>query len=207
MNLYQELAEYTRRPLELVTQRCQTAPVELAWQWAKYKDDPLKFYRETDLYIFDLTMYQSHLHKRGFYSWYVEMIRTYGWQTMLDFGGGIGEYTIVAKDEGVKPTFLEVADSHTLDYALWRFAKHGIDAEIWNENTGINRHFDFIMIMDVLEHLPSSQPLIAKLARRTEYIFANPEEVHYNWVYPQHISRYDLRSHFKHIDRNLWKSI
>lgn len=208
MNLYQELAEYTGRPLELVTQRCQTAPIELAWQWERYRNDPLSFYRESDLYIFDLTMYQTLLYGRGFYDWYVKTIRTYGWRTVLDYGGGIGEYTIVAADEGVAPVFLEVAGSRTLDYALWRFDKRGlVNIEVWNENAGLTGDaFDFIVIMDVLEHLEEPVALIAKLAQCTRFVIANPGEVPYNCIYPQHISRYSLNPYFEHVERYLWRS-
>lgn len=209
MTLYQELAEYTGRPLELVTQRCLTAPIELAWQWERYRDDPLRFYRESDLYIFDLTMYQTLQYERKFYDWYTRMIRTYGWRTMLDYGGGIGEYTIVAANERVTPVFLEVAGSRTLDYALWRFGRRGLGGiEVWDENTELaGSTFDFVVIMDVLEHLEEPAPLVAELAQCARFIIVNPGEVPYNCIYPQHISRYSLNPHFEHVERYLWRSV
>jgi hypothetical protein len=204
-DLFADLVEYTGRDPSLVRWRCETAGVELAWQWEKYKDNPLAFYRESDLYIFDLTNYQSALKTHGFHKRLAELIFYYGWKTGLDYGGGIGEYTLTAAMCNTAMSFLEVKDSSTLKYAQWRFKKYGIEPTILDENYSLDRNYDFIVIMDVLEHLPDPQPLVKTLAEHTPYIFANPEQIKYNNLYPQHIGHYQLNTHFQQIETYLWQ--
>ena len=204
-DLYQDLADYTNRDYDLVKARCQTAHVELAWLWEQYKDDPIAFYRETDLYIFNLTYYQNRLQKNKIHTWFEYMIKKHGWKTGLDYGGGIGEQTILANDGGVQMDFLEIEGSKTLEYARWRFEKYGARPIFRSENYKIDRDFDFINAMDILEHLENPEPVIKAIHKHTEWLFCNPEQVKYNWLSPQHISKFDLKKYFKHVDLYLWR--
>jgi len=209
-DLYKELAEYTERDLNLVQARCQTAHVGLAWLWQEYKDDPIKFYRESDLYIFNLTYYQDRLQKNKIHNWYQYTIKKHGWKTGLDYGGGIGEQTILACEKGVKMTFVEVAESCTSTYAKWRFMRHlvrklGITPEFGFENFKIKKDYDFINAMDILEHLENPEPVLQDIALHTKWLFCNPEQIKYNWLSPQHISKFNLNLYFKHEDLYLWK--
>jgi len=203
-NFYQELSEYTGKSEWLCTQRSLYAPIELAWQWDKFKTDPLKYYKESELYIFDLSMYHTHLQQRGTHQWFIDTLKKYDFKTMLDFGGGIGEYTILAEQNGVKCTYADVGK--TAEYAKWRFDKYQIKPTIGDENYKW-KTYNCIMAMDVLEHLPDPKPVIKKLAESTDYIFCNPEEIGYNERYPQHISLVDLSPYFKKIDRYLYQKI
>ena len=212
-DLYAELAEYTGRDLTLVTQRCvYSAAVELAWQWEKYKDDPIKFYRETDLYIFALTYYQMRLKENKIDNWFQYMIKKHGWKTGLDYGGGIGEETLLALEQGVeRMTFIEIARSKTLEYAMWRFKKSDLSGQIVIENENFPIDFakgmdwDFVVAMDVFEHLEDPEPVIKAIHKHTEWLFCNPDQIKYNWLAPQHISKFDLTPYFKHVDLYLWR--
>lgn len=207
-NLYKELAEYTGRNLTLVEARCQIANVEQAWRWEKlYKDNPLKGYREDNLYIFDLTHYQMRLQKGNIHEWFRDMIRSYGWKTGLDIGGGIGEQTIIACEEGVDMTFCEIKGSKTLAYAKWRFDKYGVKPKIVFENYKIDRDFDFIVAMDVFEHLENPKPVIERCYMHTKFLFCNPGQIKFNWLYPQHISKYTLEPYFEEVELYLWRRI
>ena len=207
-DLYRELAEYTGKDLTLVEARCQVANIEQAWRWSEKKewlDDPLKGYREDDLYTFDLTHYQMRLQKMGFHDWLRKMIKDHGWKTGLDYGGGIGEYTIAAINEGVDMKFVEVEDSKTLKYALWRFDKYKVAPSIEFENYEIDRDFDFIVAMDVFEHMVDPKPVIKAVAEHTKFLFCNPYEIQFNWLYPQHISKYTLEPYFEKVEGYLWR--
>ena len=220
-NLYKELSEYAKRDYEMVKAKCQISHFEISWEWEEYKDRPIEFYRETDLYIYSLTQYQMKLQAKKIHNWYQYMIKKHGWKNGLDFGGGIGEQTILAFEEGVKKmVFTDVANSKTLEYAMWRFKKiskigfylnsvnlehyEGI-VEIENENFVINKDFDFIVAMDVLEHLENPDPVIKKIHKHTEWLFCNPEQVKYNKYAPEHISKFDLTKYFEHQDLYLWR--
>jgi len=203
---YAELAEYVKRDKELVKKRCEgSSLVEIAWGWEKEKNDPIKHYRESELYIFTLSHYQTLLVERGTYAWFQNLIKRCGWKTMLDYGGGIGEYSIIAAKMGMDVDFLEVKGSKTMKYAEWKFKRHGISPRILFENHKIDKNYDFIVIMDVLEHVENPVPIIKDLATHTKFVIANPDEIPYNWLFPEHISKYDLRGSFEIVDRHLWE--
>lgn len=204
MSLYKELAEYTGRPWELVKLRCEGAAAELAWLWPQY-DGVLAFYRETDLYIFDLTFYQTMLGKNNAHNWLRHMIKKHGWKTMLDFGGGTGEWSIIAAKAGCKVTYVDVEGSKTMEYARWRFKQHGVDVDCLGEDAWPLDPFDAIIAMDVFEHLEAPVPLIEQFAGQSKFLFANPNEVKYNDLYPQHISHYKLEPLWEHVEGYLWK--
>lgn len=201
MTLYDDLKEYTGK--KITAEMCQAAAFGLVWEWYN-KESVLDYYRNSHLYIYDLTHYQNDILGDKFYKWYESFFDVVKPQTGLDLGGGIGEYTIRAEKHGCKMTFLDV-DGMTLKYAKWRFKKHGVKPEIHTEDFKIDKDYDFIMAMDVLEHLENPEQRIKEMSEHAKYIFANPEEVQYNALYPQHISRYDLTPYFKQVQAYLWK--
>ena len=207
-NFLEDLIEYTKRDPFLVQERCKTARIELAWMWEKYKKDPVKYYRTSDLYISDLTNYQMELQKKGFHNWFRAMVEQHGWKSMLDFGGGIGETSIIACQMGLDVTYVDVKGSQTAKYAKWRFKKYGVEPTIKDETYNIDRDFDVIEAMDVFEHLEKSQPLIEEFSKRCKHLFVNPEAVEntFNPMYPQHISKYKLEPYFEKELHDLWKS-
>ena len=126
---------------------------------------------------------------------------------MLDFGGGIGEYSIVGCKAGAEVVYQDIAGSKTADYALHRFYKHGIkQPELWDENHEIDRDFDLIVAMDVLEHLENPEEVIKNMGKHCTYLLVNPDLIMYNELYPEHISHYDLTPYFYKVDGYLWKN-
>jgi len=207
-NLYAELAEYTNRPQILVEARCRHAGVECAWQFEKNRNNPIDHYRDSDLYPFASTRYQVELQEKGVHQWYQDLIKKYGWKKGLDLGGGIGEQTILAIEAGVTDmTFVEVSDSQSLFYAIWRFDKLGIKPKIRWEDFKVEEDFDFIVAMDVFEHMEHPQPVIEAIAKHTKYLFCNPTEIKYNWLYPQHISQFTLNPYFKKVEYYLYERV
>ena len=205
-NLIDDLVEYTGRGERLVKARCAIASTELAWQFEKHRENPLDFYRNSDLYIFALTLYQTKLQDAGVHDWLRENIKRYGWKTMLDYGGGIGEYTIIGKKAGLEVVYLDVRGSKTADYALHRFYKNEIGQPLfWAEGHKIDKDFDVVVAMDVFEHLENPQEVIEQIAKHTKYLICNPMDVKYNWPYPQHISKFDIEPYFENIGSYLWR--
>ena len=203
-DLYADLTAYTGRDERLVRARCQTAIVELAWLWERYQHNPTAYYSETDLYLFDLTEYQAALRRGGMHTDFQAEIEAHGWRTGLDFGGGIGEWAMLAASAGVDMAYHDLYPGQTWDYAAWRFQRHGSPVRMI-ERDPLAQRYDFIVIMDVLEHLPDPDALLAQLARRTEWIFANPDQLRYDWPQPQHISHYDLHPNWVQRGVYLWQ--
>lgn len=204
--LLDELIEYTGKPRDLVIQRAKSAYVELAWQWHEHKDD-LAYYRDTDLYIFDLTKYQAQLVVDV--DMMIEEIRVRKLKKVLDFGGGIGEYTRRAiKEADADVTFLELKDSQTLKYANWRFTKHKIKPKIVTEAYPWQAEkWDAVIAMDVIEHLnkEEAERTIKALQENAKYVFANPEFLKFNDFFPQHITEFKLDGFVK-VGTMLWRN-
>lgn len=204
-DFYKELAEYVDRSPRIVEVRCSYASNELAWIFPYY-DDVISYYKDTDLYIFALSAYQTRLQEYKFHQWFKNAIKFRKWKTMLDFGGGIGEASIIGAKEGMEVVYQDVAGSKTADYALHRFYKHRIkQPELWDENHNIDRKFDVIVAMDVLEHLEDPEKVIKEMARSTEWLICNPNLVLYTEKYPEHISRPDITPYFEQVSTYLWK--
>lgn len=207
-DLYAELIEYTGKDKALVEARCNYADFEMAWEWVTAPApgyNILEYYRNSDFNIFALTKYQKELQGNGIHTWFGRMIKSLGVKTMLDLGGGIGEYTIIAEQNGAKSTFCEVRYSKTLDYAGWRFGKHKVDPAIVFEEFEVNRDFDLVVAMDIFEHLKEPEKLIKKIASHTKYLLCNPNEINYSICYPQHISKFSLDHYFVNVDLYLWR--
>ena len=205
-DFYAELTEYTGRERELVQRRCEYSVYELAYTFNK--DDVISTYRDNDLYCFDLTHYQVLLRERGFHQLLVDILKRFNFKKILDFGGGIGEYVLLAIENGIEADFLEVAESETLKYAKWRFKKHGVNPKIFTEKTDLTgMKYDCVVAMDVFEHIENPEPVIKKCAEIARYLWCNPFELPFNWLYPQHISKFDddLRKYFEVVDRYLWE--
>ena len=205
---YAELVEYTGRAYELVQKRCETSVYELAWRFVEdYSDDPIASYRDNDLYVFDLSHYQTLLQSNGFHNILINLLKKYECKNILDFGGGIGEYTILAWENGMKCDYLDVQDSKTMDYAKWRFAKYGFNPKIFGHDEDLSGlKYDCVVAMDVFEHIEKPEPVIEMVSKITKYMIVNPYELPFNWLYPQHISRFDedLKKYFVQVEGYLW---
>lgn len=205
-DFYAELTEYVQRDAELVKARCEGAGVELAWLFPKYKDNVIDYYKETDLYIFGLSNYQTRLQSVNFHEWLEQFIKNYNVKTMLDLGGGIGEYTIIGCKSGVEVVYQDIKGSKTMDYAVWRFGKYNVKPQLWDETVKIDRDFDLIVAMDILEHLEEPKPVIEAMSKHCTYLICNPGLIKYNFLFPEHISHYDLTPYFYQVQNYLWKN-
>jgi len=202
-----DLIAYTGREPELVRLRCKTAATELAWLWPQYADNPTAFYQATDLYLFDLTQYQLMLRGLRHAEWLAESVEGWigerGGCRVLDYGGGIGEWALIAALAGADVTYFDLPGP-TLDYARWRFGRYGATVNVTTADP-LERDYDVLIAMDVLEHLPDPDPTLARMARRCKFLICNPEQIRYNALYPMHISRYDPSPLFEHVAGYVWR--
>lgn len=202
-----DLIRYTGQPEEVVRQRCKYSAWELAYQWPKYKDRTLEFYRESDLYIFDLTLYQSLLVPTVNHM--VEAATINKFKKVLDLGGGIGEYTIrFTKEAECDVTYLDLENSETVKYAAWRIKRAGIEVPMVTEkHEWHNEPWDCIIAMDVIEHMDdeTAAKTMEAIRKNVKFVYCNPEDVRYNELYPQHITRFTMEG-FEKIDIDLYKN-
>lgn len=202
-----DLITYTGQPESLVRERCKYAPFELAYLWKQYQHNPEQFYQDSDLYIFDLTMYQSLLVPTVNHM--IDAATIKGFKKILDLGGGIGEYTIRFTQEATaEVTYLDFIQSRTADYAQHRFVKANIAPDMVNvDYPWWNDPWDCVIAMDVIEHMTEevAARTLKYLREKVKYIYCNPQDVRYNELYPQHITRYTMEG-FEKIDINLYQN-
>lgn len=214
MTYPEQLQEYLANmgkhiPLDLISERCKTALVELAYQWHTRQDDH-SFYYYTDLYLFDLTMYCQLHEQRGWFDWYKQKLQEIKPDKMLDFGGGIGEYSIIAAQLGIGDiTYCDIGGSQTWNYAEYRFKKSGFKIKMMGEippqTKSFPERYDLIVAMDVLEHLENPQEWLKSMSFATKWLIIG-RDIPFNTFYPQHISCPRPEEFFTQVDKDLWLS-
>ena len=77
---------------------------------------------------------------------------------IIDIGCGIGENSIMLKRAGMNVVLADL-DSVSLNFAEFRFKKHGLKYETWkiDKEEAPNEKFDVILLFDVVEHLPKEE--------------------------------------------------
>ena len=175
-------------------------------KWEEEKKDPIKYYKDSTDYIFDLTMYQQVLQDNGFHKVFERIIRDFSIKSVLDFGGGIGEYAVIACKAGIKADYVDIEGSKTEEYAKYRFQKYNVNPGILRLGDPLGK-YDLIVAMDVFEHIENNAPVIESIAKSCVYLICNsPGEIPYGYMYPQHISAVNLEPYFEYIGNRLWKS-
>ena len=202
--IFRDLVEYSKLPPRLVAARCKYAVYELAIQW-HYKKNIEDFYKNSEMYIYDLTQYQILLESHNHIKKMINQIKKLKLSRILEYGGGIGEFSLLCHENRLKITYYDI-NGVIKKYALWRFRKHMANRiDIAKQDT-LNKKWDIVNIMDVLEHLENPSKIIKKLSLNARYIFCNPNQIKFNFIYPQHISKYNIKKDFEHVETYLWKN-
>jgi len=213
----QELARYRKINSEECYQRCSNGSLNMckAWQ-AKFgkdadesllkEEDILDFYRNTDLYIYDLTWFWSHNRKMR------EEI-TGKWKPgigkVLDFGCGIGDYGLeYAMDNPSSDVDFYDINIHNLDYLEYRIGVYEAQKlvgkgklKVYNEAHGnlLKKQegvYGMIFAIDVLEHIKNPEETVAALRRMLSRNGTLYAQVAAKGAFqPQHISEIDLAKH------------
>ncbi len=176
-SLVGELAAYLDLPPATVEARCRTAAADLARHWHAAAPttpaDIRAFYRQTDLYLYDLTWWHT-LHEDASALVQAEALRTAlsrGAQTVLDFGSGIGSLGLLMASHGLTVSLTDINPVLNA-YACWRFARRSLTVQLCEPADDVladnsaylpSATFDFISAVDVFEHLPDPQATMATL--------------------------------------------
>ena len=201
--IFNDLVEYTELPRNVVLKKLADSEKELAELWDK-KISIIKFYQDNELYLYDLTKYQLILWHNKAIEKMIQQIKDLKLKKILEFGGGIGEFSLLCFENDLDISYYDL-DGKIKNYALWRFKRHNKKINIEKQDC-LDQKWDIINIMDVLEHLENPKEIILKLKENAKYILCNPEEIQYNELCPQHISKFDLTEYFDHIEGHLWKN-
>jgi SAM-dependent methyltransferase len=111
-----------------------------------------QFYRTTWSYIFDLVVVQRLAERRLWRRRAVEVLKGHSVQTVLDFGGGIGEDGLAFEQAGMTAVVYEPGEV-TAEFARARLAREGSQVKVVSrlEDCPVA---DAVFSTEVLEHLP-----------------------------------------------------
>lgn len=137
----------------------------------------LEWYRHTDAYIWELTAYHldQGFNYRGMCQGIIEHLKSSGCQRVLSLGDGIGDFTIQAREAGLRSTYHDLQGSRTSNFAAFRIARRQlvdppvtflltaswepVTLEHWHPE-GLHEHlatdrvlFDAVIALDFFEHL------------------------------------------------------
>lgn len=163
-----ELILYTRKTETEIIDLIKNAMNNRNNEWFKYSQTSvIDFHRMTELSMYCLTKWNSE-ERYQFIKAYIAYIAKKHGGKMLDFGGGIGDLTILLANQGSNVDFLEVP-SHTLNYAKWRFKRRFLDVHTYTTLNKIKTTYDVIIVLDVFEVLEKPEAHLQKF-----YTMLNP---------------------------------
>lgn len=120
------------------------------------------FYRTTKSYVEDLREWNATQMWKGEAETVLGWLARHGCKSILDFGGGIGTFTRLARERGFSCEYYEI-NAESAEYAR---RVNGVEAA-----REIGGHFDAVVMLDVVEHLPEPEDVLSRL--NTYFIVLN----------------------------------
>lgn len=153
-------------PLET---KLANATAELRDAWNSSSKNPDLFYRseEAATYMFDLTAWHSGSQQvRGWFDRVSSLIQSQlkAGDFILDYGAGIGSYSLMAASLGVHAVACEVNEK-LREYIYWRACRHGLDQMVHIVSKPRDgQKYAAIVCLDTIEHLanPERFPAFAR---------------------------------------------
>lgn len=197
-SLPQDVCEYFDMPIERFKPFCFESTIALADEWHKRKPETpaeiAAFYQQDwPWYIGDLAWW--HTQVEGRQEWFARMVRigqAFKVRSVLDWGAGICSDALVMAANGFRVTVTDY-DNPALKFGEWRAQKYGLKLTVRRlpqEVRKLNRKFDCITAIDVLEHMPDYEEALAGFCRRAWMLVISapfkdpkaPDDAH-----PQHL--------------------
>lgn len=166
-----ELADYFGLSREEARRACDSALADSRREWqAAERRTPaevMDFYDRTRSYIFEHVWWHVHDNNNNAANVAVlDYALKQGGRRYLDFGSGVGANAILFARHGFEVTLADVSRT-MLDFARWRFARRGLQANFiyLREQPLPAAGFDFITAVDVFEHLVNPANELLTLSR------------------------------------------
>lgn len=172
--LTDDVCEYIGIPLENFKDFCMSSTDSLSAEWnvrqpKSYKEITAYYRMKENWYIGDLAWWHTAVGGRK--DWFYRNTRVmmdWGVETAMDYGCGIGTDGLVAAAHGIRVTLVDF-DTPATDFAKWRCGKWGLEGMVefltFPEDEGKARKgvYDFIFLIDVLEHTPDHHDILREL--------------------------------------------
>lgn len=133
----------------------------------EWTDTLVKFYKETDAFLYELVIWNMNAHKRRMRRWirkYLEKWCREG-AKVLCIGDGLGLDSAYFAQLGYEVTYFENC-GYSLKFAEKVFAETDGDIRVVADEAQIEDGFyDAVICLDVLEHVPDVEGFVARVGR------------------------------------------
>ena len=132
--------------------------------------DEAGFYRTSELYLYDLTVFAMSGTKEP----YRQVLRSLVARgaRVLDYGCGIGSDGLRLLEAGYAVAFADF-ESPSTRYLRWRLARRGLSAEVFDLDASVPGGFDAAYAFDVIEHVEDPFAFLGELERRARIVVVN----------------------------------
>ena len=132
--------------------------------------DEATFYRSSNAYLYDLTLFAM----TGIKLPYLELLteRVPPGSRVLDYGCGIGADGLLLLEAGYKVEFADFSNPSTR-YLRWRLERRGFEAPVHDLDDHVPGGFDIAYSFDVIEHVKDPFSFLDELERRAELVEVN----------------------------------
>jgi len=132
--------------------------------------DEATFYRKSEAYLYDLTMFATWGTKEPYLAALERLIPPPA--RLLDYGCGTGTDGLRLIDRGYTVSFAEF-DNPSAAYLKWRLARRGIDMKVYDLDDHVPGGFDVVYSFDVIEHVDAPMTFLDELERRGDLVVVN----------------------------------
>jgi SAM-dependent methyltransferase len=133
-------------------------------------DDEDAFYRESEAYLYDLTVFAMSGTKLPYLERLASLVPP--GSRVLDYGCGIGSDGLALLESGYRVEFADF-DNPSVAYLRWRLRRRGLEAPVHDLDRGVPGGFDAAYAFDVIEHVPDPFEFLAELERRADLVLVN----------------------------------
>lgn len=132
--------------------------------------DEATFYRTSNAYLYDLTLFAM----TGIKLPYLELLteRVAPGSRVLDYGCGIGSDGLLLLEAGYRVEFADFANPST-QYLRWRLERRGFEAPVHDLDVHVPAGFNIAYSFDVIEHVTDPFSFLDELESRAELVEVN----------------------------------
>jgi hypothetical protein len=139
-------------------------------EFAAVGGDEDTFYRSSEAYLYDLTVFAMTATKVPYLQTLVDLLPPGA--RVLDYGCGIGSDGLLLLDSGYHVEFADF-DNPSTTYLRWRLAQRALQAAVHDVDRSVPGGFDAAYAFDVIEHVRDPFGLLAQLETRADLVMVN----------------------------------
>ena len=180
--IFYEISVYLKIPLDVIKKKYLKINNNKYVKWTEITDNEFKntvpeynkddidekilfnFYSKTTNYIYELSEYHSLEERKKLTLTCIGIMKNNNINTVLDFGCGIGQDSIIATINGLEASACDI-DGVTLEFARWRFRERNLNIETITiiNDTPLSKKYDSITCFEVIMHVPNVEKTLKHL--------------------------------------------